>query len=55
MALHPDFPGSPHAVIDPEVRWFLADEARFAKQSRLAWMKKLGKSFNMVNFYVQNR
>lgn len=22
MALHPDFPDSPHAVLDPEVRWF---------------------------------
>jgi type III restriction enzyme len=27
MALHPDFPDSPHAVIDPSVRWFPADEA----------------------------
>lgn len=27
MALHPDFPDSPHAVLDPEVRWFPADEA----------------------------
>ncbi|MCZ7558430.1 MAG: DEAD/DEAH box helicase family protein [Bacteroidia bacterium] len=27
MALHPDFPASPHAVIDPELRWFPADEA----------------------------
>lgn len=26
MALHPDFPGSPHAILDPEVRWFPADE-----------------------------
>ena len=22
MALHPDFPDSPHAILDPEVRWF---------------------------------
>ncbi len=21
MALHPDFPESPHAIIDPSVRW----------------------------------
>lgn len=28
MALHPDFPGSPHAVLDPSVRWFPADEAQ---------------------------
>jgi type III restriction enzyme len=26
MALHPDFPRSPHAVLDPSVRWFPADE-----------------------------
>jgi len=27
MALHPDFPHSPHAILDPEFRWFPADEA----------------------------
>ena len=27
MALHPDFPDSPHVVLDPELRWFPADEA----------------------------
>nr|VFK00410.1 MAG: hypothetical protein BECKLFY1418A_GA0070994_11166 [Candidatus Kentron sp. LFY] len=27
MALHPDFPTSPHHILDPEVRWFPADEA----------------------------
>jgi len=27
MALHPDFPTSPHAILDPEVRWFPADES----------------------------
>lgn len=27
MALHPDFPDSPHAILDPSVRWFPADEA----------------------------
>ncbi len=26
MALHPDFPQSPHAILDPSVRWFPADE-----------------------------
>ena len=26
MALHPDFPKSPHSILDPEVRWFPADE-----------------------------
>ena len=26
MALHPDFPDSPHAILDPETRWFPADE-----------------------------
>jgi len=27
MALHPDFPASPHAIPDPDVRWFPAGEA----------------------------
>jgi type III restriction enzyme len=27
MALHKDFPKSPHAILDPEIRWFPADEA----------------------------
>ena len=27
MALHKDFPGSPHAIPDPGIRWFPADEA----------------------------
>ncbi len=27
MALHPDFPKSPHAVLEPDIRWFPADEA----------------------------
>jgi len=27
MALHPDFPSSPHDIIEPSVRWFPADEA----------------------------
>jgi type III restriction enzyme len=27
MALHKDFPSSPHAVLDPAVRWFPADES----------------------------
>ena len=26
MALHPDFPASPHAILDPAIRWFPADE-----------------------------
>ncbi len=26
MALHPDFPEDPHAILDPEIRWFPADE-----------------------------
>ena len=26
MALHPDFPASPHAIMDPALRWFPADE-----------------------------
>lgn len=27
MALHPKFPKSPHAILEPEYRWFPADEA----------------------------
>jgi type III restriction enzyme len=27
MALHPEFPESPYAILDPSVRWFPADEA----------------------------
>ena len=27
MAIHPDFPASPHKILDPSVRWFPADEA----------------------------
>ncbi|MBI4239119.1 MAG: DEAD/DEAH box helicase family protein [Deltaproteobacteria bacterium] len=27
MALHPKFPQSPYAILDPELRWFPADEA----------------------------
>jgi len=27
MALHPNFPESPHDILDPEIRWFPADEA----------------------------
>lgn len=27
MAIHPDFPSSPHQILDPDIRWFPADEA----------------------------
>ncbi|MBS0496413.1 MAG: DEAD/DEAH box helicase family protein [Proteobacteria bacterium] len=27
MALHPDFPSSPYAILNPDIRWFPADEA----------------------------
>jgi type III restriction enzyme len=27
MALHPDFPKSPYTILDPDIRWFPADEA----------------------------
>lgn len=27
MALHPDFPDSPYAIVEPALRWFPADEA----------------------------
>ena len=26
MALHPDFPSDPYTVLNPETRWFPADE-----------------------------
>ena len=26
MALHKDFPSSPHVILDPSIRWFPADE-----------------------------
>src|SRR5712692_7652218 len=27
MALYPNFPDDPHAILDPAIRWFPADEA----------------------------
>jgi len=27
MALHKDFPKAPHAILNPDIRWFPADEA----------------------------
>jgi len=27
MAIRPDFPKSPHSILSPDIRWFLADEA----------------------------
>lgn len=27
MAIHPDFPASPHEILHPDIRWFPADEA----------------------------
>jgi DNA or RNA helicases of superfamily II len=27
MAIHPDFPSSPYTILDPDIRWFPADEA----------------------------
>jgi len=27
MAIHPDFPKSPHEILNPDIRWFPADEA----------------------------
>jgi type III restriction enzyme len=33
MALHKDFPQSPYAILDPEIRWFPADEA--LRESRM--------------------
>ena len=27
MTIHPDFPQSPYSILDPDIRWFPADEA----------------------------
>ena len=27
MVLHPDFPESPHDILDPDIRWFPADKS----------------------------
>jgi len=27
MAIHPDFPSSPYTILNPDIRWFPADEA----------------------------
>jgi type III restriction enzyme len=36
MALHPDFPKSPYAILDPEVRWFpAAEELRESSSEKL--------------------
>lgn len=35
MALHPDFPGSPHDILDPSIRWFPADEDAREKMHEL--------------------
>jgi type III restriction enzyme len=33
MALHPNFPDDPHAILDPGIRWFPADEAYREKRA----------------------
>jgi type III restriction enzyme len=33
MALHPNFPTDPHALLDPAIRWFPADEALREKRA----------------------
>ena len=35
MALHPDFPKSPHEILDPKLRWFPADESLRDKMTNL--------------------
>ncbi|MCD6328675.1 DEAD/DEAH box helicase family protein [bacterium] len=35
MALHPDFPDSPHAILAPEMRWFPADETLRTSMGKL--------------------
>ena len=50
MAIHRDFPSSPHAILNPDVRWFPADEAL-----RELSYEKLLPSFNMGHFYKGTR
>jgi type III restriction enzyme len=35
MALHPDFPPSPHTILDPAIRWFPADETLRERSEQL--------------------
>lgn len=56
MALHKDFPRNPHAILDPEVRWFPADESlREASMDKLipplvANIRKEVKKFRDSNY-----
>jgi hypothetical protein len=44
MALHKDFPSSPHAILDLGIRWFLADEAlRESGMEKLMRLKKVAR------------
>ena len=38
MALHKNFPDSHHAILDPDIRWFPADEA-LRESSLVGWGK----------------
>ena len=35
MALHPNFPDSPHAILDPAIRWFPAQDSIAATEATL--------------------
>ncbi len=39
MALHPDFPKDPYAILDPETRWFPADESLREPEKDEKWKK----------------
>lgn len=39
MALHPDFPKDPYAILDPETRWFPADESLREEEKKEKWKK----------------
>jgi hypothetical protein len=41
MALHKDFPQSPHAILDPGIRWFPADEALREKRAKIGDIHQL--------------
>ena len=42
MALHPDFPDSHHAILNPDIRWFPADEALVVQSYEVALCSPFG-------------
>jgi len=64
MAIHPDFPKSPHSILSPDICWFpadevlressydelvvLNDEAHHIHDSRMAWFKSIEEIHNRL-------